>query len=101
MPIEKIIVLEDDAVVRKHLEELLRNHRYDVAAAGTIAAAQDFLARDNFDLMFADVRLPDGQGTDLLKEKLFPRIYPNTRIVALRISTRVMRGDRQLKSISW
>jgi DNA-binding NtrC family response regulator len=68
MPIEKIIVLEDDLIVRKNLEQQLRARRYDVAAVSTIAAAQDYLARDNFDLMFADVRLPDGEGTTLLKE---------------------------------
>ena len=68
MPIEKIIVLEDDPLVRKSLEQQLRNRRYDVAAAGTIAAAQEYLNKDNFDLIFADVRLPDGDGTELLKQ---------------------------------
>ena len=67
MAIEKIIVLEDDLIVRKNLEHQLRNRRYDVAAASTVAEAQDFLNRDNFDLIFLDVRLPDGDGTDLLK----------------------------------
>jgi DNA-binding NtrC family response regulator len=67
MAIEKIIVLEDDAIVRRNLEQQLRNRRYDVAAVETIAEAQDYLNRDNFDLIFLDVRLPDGNGTDLLK----------------------------------
>src|SRR5206468_1169884 len=68
MPIEKIIVLEDDLVVRKSLEQQLRYKRYDVASASTIAEAQELLTKDNFDLMIVDVRLPDGKGTDLLKE---------------------------------
>lgn len=68
MPIEKIIVLEDDQLVRKSLEQQLRNRRYDVAAAGTIAAAQDYLNKDNFDLIFVDVRLPDGDGTEFLRQ---------------------------------
>ena len=68
MPVEKIIVLEDDLIVRKNLEQLLRSRRYDVAAVATLAAAQDYLARDNFDLMFVDVRLPDGEGTELLRQ---------------------------------
>jgi len=68
MPIEKIIVLEDDALVRKSLEQQLRNRRYDVAGCGTIAAAQEYLNKDNFDLIFCDVRLPDGDGTDYLKQ---------------------------------
>jgi len=68
MPIEKIIVLEDDQIVRKNLEQQLRQRRYDVASTGTIAGAHDILAKDNFDLIFVDVRLPDGEGTALLRE---------------------------------
>ena len=66
MPIEKIIVLEDDLIVRKNLEQKLRQRRYDVAAVSTLAAALELLAKDTFDLMFVDVRLPDGDGTELL-----------------------------------
>lgn len=67
MSIEKIVVLEDDLIVRKNLEHQLRQRRYDVASVSTIADAQDYLNKDNFDLVFLDVRLPDGDGTDLLK----------------------------------
>src|SRR5262245_40358749 len=68
MPIEKIIVLEDDMIVRKNLEQQLRQRRYDVASAQTISEAQELLGKDNFDLIFVDIRLPDGEGTTLLKE---------------------------------
>ena len=68
MPIEKIIVLEDDPIIRTSLETQLRHKHYDVAGAGTIAAAAEFLSKDNFDLMFVDVRLPDGDGTELLRQ---------------------------------
>ena len=62
MPIEKIIVLEDDLVVRKTLEQQLRYRRYDVASAENIASAVELLGKDNFDLMIVDVKLPDGDG---------------------------------------
>jgi DNA-binding NtrC family response regulator len=68
MSIEKIIVLEDDLIVSKNLEQQLRNRRYDVATTSTIAGAHEILAKDTFDLIFVDVRLPDGEGTDLLRE---------------------------------
>ncbi len=67
MPIEKIIVLEDDLIVRKSLEQQLRYRRYDVASASNIADAQELLSKDNFDLMIVDVKLPDGDGTEFLK----------------------------------
>ncbi|HWD18033.1 MAG TPA: sigma-54 dependent transcriptional regulator [Verrucomicrobiae bacterium] len=68
MPIEKIIVLEDDMIVRRNLEQLLRQQRYEVASTDTIAGAHELLGKDTFDLIFVDVRLPDGEGTDLLRE---------------------------------
>jgi DNA-binding NtrC family response regulator len=55
-------------IVRKNLEQQLRHRHYDVAGASTIAEAQEYLSRDTFDLMFVDVRLPDGEGTDLLRQ---------------------------------
>jgi DNA-binding NtrC family response regulator len=68
MPIEKIIVLEDDLIVRKNLEQQLRQRRYDVFGAENLAQAHEALAKDTFDLLIMDVRLPDGEGTDLLRE---------------------------------
>jgi DNA-binding NtrC family response regulator len=82
MPIDKIIVLEDDLVVRKSLEQQLRHRRYDVASASTIAAAQDLLTKDNFDLMIVDVRLPDGEGTDLLKQLQARPVKPLVVIIS-------------------
>jgi two-component system, NtrC family, response regulator AtoC len=68
MPIEKIVVVEDDTIVRKNLEQQLRQRRYDVAAVVNLAGAREVLAKDTFDLVFTDVRLPDGEGTELLRE---------------------------------
>ena len=68
MAIEKIIVLGGDLNFRSNLENYLRRCRYDVAPAPTIAIARDYLSRDNFDLIFLDLHLPDGEGTELLKE---------------------------------
>ena len=55
-------------IVRKNLEQQLRQRRYDVGSATTIAEAQELLSKDNWDLIFVDIRLPDGEGTDLLKQ---------------------------------
>ncbi|MBI1842717.1 MAG: sigma-54-dependent Fis family transcriptional regulator [Verrucomicrobia bacterium] len=67
MPIEKVLLVEDDAVLRKSLESQLKQARYDVAVAPTIAAAQSALANDSFDVVITDVQLPDGDGTQFLQ----------------------------------
>ncbi len=68
MPIEKIILVEDDQIIRRNLESLLRQRRCEVFSTVTLAAAKEALTKDTFDLVFLDVRLPDGEGTDWLKE---------------------------------
>ncbi len=68
MPIERIIVLDDDEIVRRALEQQLKRRQYEVVTASSITDGQNLLSRDAYDLMFLDVRLPDGEGTDLLRE---------------------------------
>ena len=68
MAIEKIVVVDDELMIRKSLETQLRNKRYSVASAQDLADARKILSRDSFDLVFLDVRLPDGEGTELLEE---------------------------------
>jgi DNA-binding NtrC family response regulator len=72
MAIEKVIVIDDEPIIRRSLELQLRGKRLAVALCSTIAEAEKYIAKDSFDLMFVDVRLPDGDGTDLLN-RLAPR----------------------------
>ena len=68
MAIEKIVVVDDELMIRKALETQLRNKRFSVASTGDLKGARKILSRDSFDLVFLDLRLPDGEGTDLLEE---------------------------------
>jgi len=68
MAFEKILVLDDEPIVCRALQSQLRRKRYAVAAAGTIAEAERVLAGDHFDMVFMDLRLPDGDGTQLLEK---------------------------------
>ena len=68
MAIEKIVVVDDEMMIRKALEMQLRNKRYSVASTGDLKGARKILARDSFDLVFLDLKLPDGEGTELLEE---------------------------------
>jgi DNA-binding NtrC family response regulator len=67
MSFEKIIVLDDEMIIRKSLETHLRRKHYSVATASRIAEAEALLAKDQFDLIFVDMHLPDGEGMELLE----------------------------------
>ena len=54
MAIEKIVVVDDEMMIRKALETQLRNKRYSVASTGDLKGARKILSRDSFDLVFLD-----------------------------------------------
>jgi DNA-binding NtrC family response regulator len=68
MSIERILIVEDDNSFRKCLEEDLRGKRYNVFPARSLHEARELLARETFDVLLTDLRLPDGSALDLLKE---------------------------------
>lgn len=66
MALDRILVVDDQAVIRNSLVELLRARRITAVAAEDLASAEERLEHDTFDLVFLDMRLPDGDGTELL-----------------------------------
>jgi DNA-binding NtrC family response regulator len=67
-----VLLLEDELLQRKRLAGFLEKEGAEVTALGTAAEARRALASMSFELALIDVNLPDGRGTDLLREKLFP-----------------------------
>jgi two-component system NtrC family response regulator len=61
-----ILVIDDDAFFRELLCRLLAREGHVTAQAATLAAAAKQAEAGEFDLIFLDVRLPDGSGLDLL-----------------------------------
>jgi len=67
-----ILFVEDELLLRKQIAAALERLDADVSTAGTLAASRRMLEEQAFDLVLLDVNLPDGLGTDLLREKIFP-----------------------------
>jgi DNA-binding NtrC family response regulator len=66
MALEKILVVDDEPMIRRVMEDWLRAKRYSVQSAVDLADAIRLTEADAFDLIFVDRRLPDGEGTELL-----------------------------------
>ena len=63
-----ILVMEDDCNVAKGLEMTLTEAGYDVCVAGTGQIAMEALKDEHFDLLIADLRLPDTNGMEVIRQ---------------------------------
>src|SRR4029077_10987187 len=65
---DKILVVEDEDVIRTALRRLLERHNYAVAEALSVQNAVDNHNFDDFQLIISDLRLPGAPGTDLIQK---------------------------------
>jgi DNA-binding NtrC family response regulator len=68
MSFEKILIVEDELVVRNLLQSIFQRHKLPVTCAHNLAEAAAQLEREQFDLMMLDIRLPDGDGQRFLEQ---------------------------------
>ena len=64
---QKILIVDDEPDIRELLEITLGRMKLDTRSARNVKEAQDWLAREPFDLCLTDMRLPDGNGLELVQ----------------------------------
>jgi CheY-like chemotaxis protein len=75
-----VLVVEDDELLRATVSEVLRSSRFDVREAATVGDATRLLASmPAIDILFSDIRLPDGSGFKLAK--WCREVRPHLRII--------------------
>jgi DNA-binding NtrC family response regulator len=67
MAYEKVLIVEDEPVVRNVLNEIFIRRKCTVVVATRLAEAEALVAQESFDLMMLDIRLPDGDGQKFLE----------------------------------
>lgn len=63
---KQILVVEDESIIRQSIKRLLERNDFSVTDVGSLSAAKE-LDFSKFDLIITDVRLPGGQGTELIE----------------------------------
>ena len=86
-----ILVVDDEADLVTTYERLLRRQGYRVLSARTCRAALAVIQAEPLDLVIADLRLPDGDGLDVVRAARALRAPPLV-LVASGLPTRM---DRQ------
>ena len=87
----KILIVEDEAIIRMALRKLLERHDYDVREVGSVKEATTKHNFDNYDLIISDLRLPGEPGTDLIKLATTTPVLIMTSYASLRSAVDSMR----------
>lgn len=64
----KILVVDDEDIIRESLSYTLRNENYEVEEAANGKEAYSKLKESSYDLVITDIEMPEMKGTELLKE---------------------------------
>lgn len=62
----KILIVEDDTTFSNMLLHFLKRNNYDAIAAFSVKEALEILAKNAFDIILSDLRLPDKDGLTML-----------------------------------
>ena len=69
----EILLIEDEKLFAKSVLRRLQSADIQATIAATLSEAEQFLQQTEFDLLLLDVRLPDGNGLDLLRRMREPQ----------------------------
>ncbi len=77
----KVLVVDDDASLRRILEYNLAEEGHGVAVAGSGEEALGLLQKGRFDLVLTDIKMPGMDGMDLLRR--IKAVAPDTQVIVL------------------
>ena len=89
---DKILIVEDEEVIRSALRKLLERHEYSISEAGAVNEALDKFNLATFDLIISDLRLPGAPGTDLIKHAADVPVLIMTSYASLRSAVDSMKN---------
>ncbi|WP_373066857.1 sigma-54-dependent transcriptional regulator [Thioalkalivibrio sp.] len=64
----RLLLVDDEAPIRRAVRRFLEHHDFVVGVAENLAEARALAAAEPYDLQLVDLRLPDGEGIELLPE---------------------------------
>lgn len=77
----RIIVVDDDAIFREELTDLLKDEGHHVRAAPSVAKASEALDQDEADVVLTDLKMPRQNGLQLLRE--VRARWPRTLVIVI------------------
>lgn len=75
----KVLVIDDEPIVRTSSKRTLVPEGYNVALADSGKAGIELLEREKFDVILLDLKMPDMSGIDVLK--VIMERWPGTKVI--------------------
>ncbi len=77
----QVLIVDDEQLIRHLVEKELGSQRRRITGAGSVKEALKLFRQETFDLVLLDMRLPDGDGLDLLAQ--LQEIAPEVQMVVI------------------
>ena len=78
---EKILVVDDEEIIRESLSYILRKEKYEVEEARNGRIAFEMLKESSYDLLITDLEMPEMKGIELLDELRKINLQTNTIVI--------------------
>lgn len=78
---EKILVVDDEDIIRESLSYILKKEKYEVDEAANGKIAFNLLKEKSYDLVITDLEMPEMKGIELLEEIKKVNLQTNTIVI--------------------
>ena len=79
--VPKMLIIDDEPLMRITLQDSLVGEGYEVVAAETGRKGVDLLRKNQWDIIITDLKLPDLEGIEILKEA--KSLNPSTEVILI------------------
>ncbi len=92
----RILIIDDEEKLRMLMARIIGLEGFEVVEAATCKAGLKKLEQFSVDVVLCDVKLPDGNGVDLIKE--IKNLYPQVEIILLTAYGNIPDGVQAIKN---
>ncbi|HCY76042.1 MAG TPA: sigma-54-dependent Fis family transcriptional regulator [Ignavibacteriales bacterium] len=96
MRFSKVLIIDDEPELRNLIRRLLELDGYNVVTAGNKKETLELLKNNEINIVVSDVRLPDGNGLDLIP--VLKKHSPSTEIIILTAYGNIEDGVKAIKA---